>query len=309
MDLMVVGTVAFDSVETPFGKREETLGGSASFLGTVAAYFCPVRLVGVIGEDFPEAHLDFFKTRRIDISGLERSPGKTFRWSGFYGADLNSAETRETQLNVLADFDPKIPDSYRSSKLVVLGNFDPKLQKRVLEQLEGPKLVAADTMNFWIEGMRPELLEVLKHVDLLSVNDGEARQLSGEYNLVKAAHAIQEMGPRIVVIKRGEHGATVFNGKEIFMAPAFPILTIQDPTGAGDSFAGGMLGYLARHESIDDTNLRQAVVMGSVMASYAVEDFSLDRFRELNTRDIKNRFEKFKSLTHFEIDGAKFWDD
>lgn len=309
MQLLVVGTIAFDSVETPFGRREETLGGSATFLSIAASYFCEVRAVGVVGEDFPEEHLDFLRSRNVDVSGVSRASGKTFRWRGYYDTNLSAAQTRETQLNVLESFDPVLPDHYRNSKFVVLGNIDPVLQSKVLDQLEGPELVAADTMNYWIEGSNAALRKTLERVDLLSVNDGEARMLSGEYNLVKAAEVIRGMGPRILVIKRGEHGCTVFTKDQIFMVPAYPILSIQDPTGAGDSFAGAMMGYVARRGQVEPTVLRQAAVMGSALASFAVEDFSCDRFRHLTDDEVRLRFFEFKNLTQFEALGTTLWDE
>jgi len=309
MSLVVVGTLGFDTVETPFGRRDDTLGGSASFLGTAASYFTPVQMVGVVGEDFPEEHLDFYRSRNIDTSGVEKLPGKTFRWHGFYDTNLGVAKSLETQLNVLESFDPTLPSEYRSARYAVLGNIAPELQSKVLDQLDSPQLVAADTMNFWIEGSNAALKKTLKRVDILSINDGEARQLSGEYNLVKAAEAIRAMGPKILVIKRGEHGATIFTNETIFMAPAYPILTIKDPTGAGDSFAGGMMGYIARRDEVNDDILRQAVIMGSTLASFAVEDFSLDRFRRLTEDEVRLRFSEFKNLTYFEAHGTKIWDE
>ncbi|MEZ4272683.1 MAG: PfkB family carbohydrate kinase [Myxococcota bacterium] len=300
MRLLVVGTLAFDSVETPHGVRDNTLGGSASFSAIAAAYFCPVRMVGVVGDDFPEEHLEFYQTRAIDIAGVERSPGKTFRWSGVYSHDFNARETRETQLNVLETFDPVVPPAYLDSEFVVLGNFDPTLQRKVLEQLKKPQLVAADTMDFWINGANAELKKTLARVDLLSINDEEARLLSGEHSLVKAAEYIRRLGPKMVVIKRGEHGATVFSEDGIFMAPAYPLLSVKDPTGAGDCFAGGLMGFLAQHNTVSPQILRRAVIMGSTLASFAVEDFSLDRFRNLHAEEIKDRFKAFRDLTHFE---------
>jgi sugar/nucleoside kinase (ribokinase family) len=306
MSLLAVGTLAFDSIQTPFGNRTEALGGSASFLATSASYFSPTRMVGVIGQDFPEEHLDFFKSRNIDISGVERAAGKTFRWHGKYNDNLNVAHTLETHLNVLEDFDPSLPESYKDSSHLVLGNFEPTLQGKVLAQVSNPKFIACDTMNFWIENARDKLVEILSKVHLLSVNDGEARMLSGEYNLVKAAQAIRKMGPKWLIIKRGEHGALLFDDDGIFMAPAYPLEVINDPTGAGDSFAGGLMGFIARSTDITGRTLRQAIITGSVMASFAVEDFSLDRFRQLTQDEIRVRFETFRQLTHFEPD-VDFW--
>ncbi|MEK7706255.1 MAG: PfkB family carbohydrate kinase [Myxococcota bacterium] len=308
MSLLVVGTLAFDSVETPFGHRDSTLGGSASFLATAASYFHPVSMVGVVGEDFPEQHLGFFRQRGIDTQGVLRAKGRTFRWRGRYDYDLNVRHTLETQLNVLDGFDPTLPPAYRDAKHVVLGNFDPAIQLAVLEQVRAPKFVACDTMNFWIESQPAALRRTLARVDLLSVNDSEARQLSGEYNLVHAARAIQAMGPKNVIIKRGEYGAILFTGDGIFAAPAFPLEVIVDPTGAGDAFAGGMMGFLARQNGRQDSAaLRQAVVMGSVLASFVVEDYSLDRLRTLTDDEIKLRFAEFKNLTHFEAEGVSLW--
>lgn len=305
--LLVVGSLAFDSVETPFGRVNDILGGSASFLSTAASYFCGVRMVGVVGEDFPEEHLATFRARRIDTSGVERRAGSTFRWRGRYDTNLNVAHTLETQLNVLASFDPRLPAAWNDSSFVVLGNLSPEVQARVLDQLKSPKLVAADTMNYWIERARPALEKTLERVQLLSVNDAEARQLSGEYNLVKAAQIIRRMGPEVVVVKRGEHGATVFTEHDIFMAPAYPLQSIKDPTGAGDSFAGAMVGYLAARGSLEPVVLRQAAVIGSVLASFAVEDFSLQRFQSLSRDEIRVRFTEFKRLTHFDTDGASLF--
>lgn len=310
MSVLFVGTVAFDSVETPFGSRDRTLGGSGSFLSTSASFYGPSRVVSVIGEDFPEEHLDFMRSRGTDLDGIERvAGGKTFFWRGRYDENLNVAHTLDTQLNVLADFDPKLPAHYRSSKYVVLGNFAPELQLQVLEQLDNPTLVAADTMNFWIEGSNAALRKTLAKVDVLSINDGEARLLSGEYHLKKAAKAIRAMGPEILIIKRGEFGAMLFMDDEIFAAPAYPLEIIQDPTGAGDSFAGGLMGYLARQSEVNSKTLRQAIIVGSTMASFAVEDFSLDRFRTLTHDEIGLRFHEFEKLTTFEAKGLAVWED
>lgn len=304
MSLLVVGTVAFDAIETPFGKRDKTVGGSASFLGHSASYFTKPHLVSVIGEDFPEDVLKKFQARGIDTTGIERQKGgKTFFWSGRYDQNLNVAHTLETQLNVLATFEPKIPASYKSLPYVVLGNFDPQLQRRVVEQLDGPKLVAADTMNYWIENANAELRKTLKHVHMLSVNEGEARMLSGEWNLRKAAVAIAAMGPKIIVVKRGEYGATLFTSDGIFVAPAYMLETALDPTGAGDSFAGGLLGHVARLDSVGPRALRQAIVMGSSLGSFAVEGFGLERYESLKATEIRERFEQLHALTNFETAG------
>jgi len=306
MSILSVGTVAFDCVETPYGKKEDVLGGSVSFLGVAASYFTTVGMVAVIGEDFPEEHLEFFRSRDIDTTGVDRQPGKTFRWKGHYMDDINVAKTLDTQLNVLAGFNPDLPEHYKDARYVVLGNIDPVLQTHVVNQVRDPAIVACDTMNFWIEGAHEALLQTIQKVDLLSINDAEARSLSGKDNLLQAAAEIRKMGPRLLVIKRGEHGALIFFEDEIFAAPAFPLDVVKDPTGAGDSFAGGMMGYLARKGTLDATTLRQAVIMGSVLASYAVQDFSLDRFRTLTHQDIQARFKAFHQLTQFSTDGLGF---
>jgi len=300
MSLLVVGSVAFDSVKTPFGEADEVLGGSATYFSTSASYFTDVRLVAVVGEDFPEEHLTFLKGRGINIDGIERRPGRTFRWKGEYSYQLNEAKTLETELNVFESFHPNLPEAYRDSPIVFLANIDPSLQLEVLKQVDKPKLTACDTMNFWIEGKLDALIETLVSVDILIINDGEARELAREVNLVKAAKKIRAYGPRILVVKQGEYGALMFNEAAIFSAPAFPLENVFDPTGAGDSFAGGFMGYLARCEEVNDASIRQAVVYGSTMASFNVEDFSLDRMRALKQEEIKSRFQAFKALTAFE---------
>ena len=265
MSLLVVGSVALDTVETPFGRAEDVLGGSATFFTAAASYFTPVQVVGVVGEDFPSAGLDFLNACGADLEGLERVSGESFRWSGVYSYDLNSRETLDTRLGVFADFKPRIPAAFRAAEWVFLGNIDPALQLEVLDQIERPKLVACDTMNFWIEGKRDTLLELLGRVDLLLVNDSEARELSGDHNLARAARWIQERGPRYVIVKKGEHGAILFTPTTTFFAPGYPLEEVFDPTGAGDAFAGGLIGSLARHGSIDDADLCRAVVYGSAM--------------------------------------------
>lgn len=300
MSLLVVGSVAFDSVKTPFGEVEEVLGGSATYFSTAASYFTEVSLVAVVGEDFPEAHLTFLKERGINIDGLERSAGRTFRWKGEYSYQLNEAKTLETELNVFETFHPDLPESYREASVVFLANIDPVLQLDVLRQVKSPRLVACDTMNFWIEGKLGELIKTLASVDILLINDGEARELANEVNLVKAAKKIMSYGPKILVVKQGEYGALMFNGNTVFSAPAFPLEAVLDPTGAGDSFAGGFMGYLAKCGKMDDTAIRQAVIYGSTMASYNVEAFSLDRMRSLKEDEITERFQAFKALTTFE---------
>ena len=300
MSLLAVGSVALDSVETPFGRRDDVLGGSATYFSTCASFFGPVRLVAVVGEDFPEEHLDFLRGRGVDLAGLARAPGRTFRWTGRYEFDLNQAHTLDTQLNVFAGFRPDLPEPFRDSSHVFLGNIDPDLQRRVLDQVRAPRFVAADTMNFWIASKRESLVETLGRVDLLFVNDAEVRQLAGEHNVVRAAQAVLRFGPRAVVVKRGEYGALFFSGEEVFAASAYPLPELFDPTGAGDSFAGGFMGYLARSGADDHATMRRAIVLGGVLASFAVERFSLERLRNLGTDEIRSRYAEFRRLTHFE---------
>lgn len=300
MSLLVVGSVALDSVETPFGLKEDVLGGSATYFSTSASFFTPTQVVAVVGEDFPQAHLEFLKARGVDLDGVTREKGRTFRWKGRYGYQLNEAETLDTQLNVFQAFSPRLPEKYRDAQYVFLGNIHPELQSQVVDQVKAPRLVAADTMNFWINGSRPALLKTLKRVNLLFVNDAEARQLTGEHNIVRAARAILGMGPQRVVVKRGEYGALLFDHEHIFACPAMPLADVFDPTGAGDTFAGGFMGTLAIASHLDAETLRRAMVMGSVMASFTVEKFSLERLREVTRAEIRTRFSDFKRLTHFE---------
>jgi len=299
MSILVVGSVAYDTVETPFGRAERVLGGSASFFSVAASFFTPVNLVGVVGNDFGEEQIATFRGRPIDLEGLERMDGKTFHWQGKYSYDLNSRDTICTDLNVFEFFEPKIPARYRGSEVVFLGNIDPVLQRGVLEQVDRPRIVACDTMNFWISGKAEELRRTLAKVQVLLVNDAEARELSGEWNLVKAARAIRAMGPRTVVLKKGEHGVLMFDGEDAFAAPAFPLETVFDPTGAGDTFAGGFLGYLAGCPAADGAALRRAIVMGSTLASFCVEAFSLDRLLRLTRPEIDERYRRFRDLTVF----------
>jgi sugar/nucleoside kinase (ribokinase family) len=300
MSVLVVGSVAYDSVETPFGRRDDALGGSATFFSSSASFFTRVELVAVVGEDFASEHVEYLEGRGIGISGLERRAGRTFRWKGNYSFDLNTANTLDTQLNVFEAFSPELSPAHRQMQHVFLGNIDPDLQWRVLEQVERPRVVAADTMNFWITGKTAQLKRTLSKVDILLVNDGEARMLSGEHNIVKAARAILAMGPKRLVIKRGEYGALLFDGDRIFTAPGFPLPALFDPTGAGDSFAGGLMGYLSRTTEFDSRVFRQATIVGSVMASFAVEQFSVDRFRTLTLAEITQRYREFQQLVHFE---------
>jgi sugar/nucleoside kinase (ribokinase family) len=300
MSILVVGSVAFDTVETPFGRADRVLGGSASFFSVAASFFAPVNLVGVVGRDFGEAQLQAFQGRKIDLAGLETTDGKTFFWEGKYSYDLNSRETIRTDLNVFEFFKPKIPAAYRGSEHVFLGNIDPVLQRDVLDQVEKPRLVAIDTMNFWINGKPDELRKTLARADVLLINDAEARELSGEWNVVKAARAIRAMGPRTLVMKKGEHGVLMFSDEGSFATPAYPLEEVFDPTGAGDTFAGGFLGYLAGSPTLDEAALRRGVVMGSTLASFCVEAFSLDRLLALTRAEIDERFRLFKRLTSFE---------
>jgi sugar/nucleoside kinase (ribokinase family) len=303
MTVLCVGSVALDSVETPFGKADNVLGGSGNFFSASASHLAPVQLVGVIGSDYPIDDLKKkFAGRPIDLAGVERAEGSSFRWRGRYRHDLNVAETLETHLGVFSNFRPKIPDQFRDAPFVFLGNIDPRLQLEVLDQVNKPKLVACDTMNFWIESRRPDLLKLLERVDLITLNDAEARQLTEEFNLVRAARWIMKRGPKHVVIKKGEHGAFMFTESTIFFAPAYPLESVFDPTGAGDSFAGGFMGYLARSGDISEANLRRAVVYGSALGSFAVEKFSVDRLIEITAEDIRKRVGEFHRLVTFEQD-------
>ena len=300
MTVLVVGSVALDSVETPFGKADDVLGGSGTFFSAAASLLTPVQLVGVVGDDYPIDKLAPLAERGVDLSGLERAEGASFRWRGRYRHDLNSAETLETHLGVFSRFSPKIPDAFKSAPFVFLANIDPRLQLEVLKQVNRPKLVACDTMNFWIESRRPELMELLEHVDLITVNDGEARQLSEKANLVQAARWIMAQGPKHVIIKKGEHGAFMFTEDTIFFAPAYPLESVFDPTGAGDSFAGGFIGYLAKTGDLSEGNMRRAVIYGSAMGSFAVEKFSIDRLMGITRDDLACRIRDFRKLVAFE---------
>jgi len=300
MDILVIGSVAFDSVETPFGCGDDFLGGSATYFSTSASFFTGVQLVAVVGEDFPEEPRQFLSSRGVDLTGLQTRPGKTFRWKGRYGYDLNEAQTLETHLNVFETFHPELPESYRQAKFVFLANIDPELQLEVLQQVEKPKLIACDTMNFWIDGKRDALIRTLGHVDILVINEAEVRQLADEANLVKASRAVLAMGPKTLVVKRGEYGVLVFTEHSVFSAPAYPLEEVFDPTGAGDTFAGGFMGYLAATNNLTEETIRKATVFGSVMASFTVEDFSLNRLRKLNWEEIEDRFRRFQALTAFE---------
>lgn len=303
--LLIVGTVAFDAIETPFGKTDKILGGAATYIGLSASFFnLQSAIVSVVGDDFPQEHLDLLTSKNIDISGIEIvKGGKTFFWSGLYHNDLNSRDTLVTELNVLADFQPKVPQNYKDADVVMLGNLHPLVQSSVLDQMEKkPKLVVLDTMNFWMDCALPELLDVIKRVDVITINDEEARQLSGEYSLVKAAAKIQDMGPKYVVIKKGEHGALLFHNREVFFAPALPLEDVFDPTGAGDTFAGGFSGFIAQSENISFNNLKNAIIYGSNLASFCVEKFGTERMETLSKTEVAIRLQQFKSLTQFDIE-------
>jgi sugar/nucleoside kinase (ribokinase family) len=299
MSVLVVGTVAFDSIETPFGSAERILGGSASYFALGASFFAPVRVVGVIGKDFPQDFLDVFTRRNIDLEGLERAPGDTFHWRGRYHEDINLRDTIELHLNVLAGFEPKLPESYRDAEHVFLGNIDPAMQMEVLRQIRRLKLVACDTMDHWIRESPQELKKVLQRIEILMVNDSEARLLSGYENIVKAARAILKMGPKMVLIKRGEYGVLQFSDSSMFATPAYPLEEVFDPTGAGDSFAGGFMGQLARSGDQSRGGLRRAIVYGSVVASFTVEDFGVKRLTELSMAEVEERYRRFVELTDF----------
>jgi sugar/nucleoside kinase (ribokinase family) len=303
--LLIVGTVAFDAIETPFGKTDKILGGAATFIGLSASHFnLQSAIVSVVGDDFPQEYLDLLTARNIDISGLEIvKGGKTFFWSGKYHNDLNSRDTLITELNVLADFNPVVPQNFTNADVVMLGNLHPLVQSSVLDQMSStPKLVVLDTMNFWMDCALPELLAVIKRVDVITINDEEARQLSGEYSLVKAAAKIHSMGPKYVVIKKGEHGALLFHNKEVFFAPALPLEEVFDPTGAGDTFAGGFAGFITQSENISFENMKSAIIQGSNLASFCVEKFGTERMLSLTKEEVQERLKQFKALTQFEIE-------
>lgn len=304
--LLIVGTVAFDAIETPFGKTDKILGGAATYIGLSAAHFNNVdsAIVSVVGDDFPQEYLDLLSSKNIDISGIEIvKGGKTFFWSGLYHNDLNSRDTLDTQLNVLADFNPVVPQNFKDAEVIMLGNLHPNIQISVLDQLTAqPKLVVLDTMNFWMDCALEELKQVLKRIDVLTVNDEEARQLSGEYSLVKAAEIIHTMGPKYVVIKKGEHGALLFNDNQVFFAPALPLKEVFDPTGAGDTFAGGFSGYMAQQGNVSFNNMKNAIIHGSNLASFCVEKFGPQRMEQLEKEEVNTRLQQFKMLTQFDIE-------
>jgi sugar/nucleoside kinase (ribokinase family) len=303
--LLIVGSVAFDAIQTPFGKTDKILGGAAPYIGLSASYFnIQTAIVSVVGEDFPQEYLDLLTARNIDISAIEIvKGGKTFFWSGLYHNDLNSRDTLLTELNVLGDFNPVVPQNFKNADVVMLGNLHPSVQSGVLDQMETkPKLVVLDTMNFWMDCALPELLNVMKRIDVITINDEEARQLSGEYSLVKAAAKIHTMGPKYVVIKKGEHGALLFHDKQVFFAPALPLEEVFDPTGAGDTFAGGFSGFITQSENITFENMKTAVIQGSNLASFSVEKFGTERMQSLTKEEVKSRLKQFKSLTQFNIE-------
>ncbi len=302
--MLVVGSLALDSIETPFGSVRDAVGGSAVYIATAASYFLsPVRLVGVVGGDFPRHALTFLEDRNVDLDGLEIvQGGKTFRWSGRYHYDLNQRDTLSTDLNVFEKFNPKVPESFRKTRVVCLGNIDPGLQLSVLDQLEKPRIVVCDTMNYWIERKNAELKKTLERINVLILNDSEARLLSREPNLIKAARVIRSMGPSVLIIKKGEHGALLTTEQLVFSAPAYPMENIFDPTGAGDSFAGGFVGWLARTDDMSEENLKRAVIYGSTLASFCVEKFSIDGLRDITYLQIQDRFRSFRELSRFDED-------
>jgi len=302
MSLLVLGSIALDTVKTPVEERSELLGGSASYAAVAASYFSPVQLVGIVGDDFPASEFDFWKSRKIDTAGVQRAAGKTFRWSGEYSWDLNTRQTHATELNVFENFEPELPKSYRETDFALLANIAPSLQSHVLDQMNKPRFVVVDTMNLWIETARADLDALLRDVDLLILNDSEAREMTKETSLIKAGRGIRKMGPRYVAIKKGEHGALLFGENEFFSCGAYPLEDIHDPTGAGDTFAGGMAGYLAGNvKKVTFTDLRKAMIYGSVLASFCVEAFSLERLRDLNMDQINERYETFKLMSQFEV--------
>ncbi len=304
MSLITVGTVAFDDIETPFGRAEKVVGGAGLYSGIAASYFADkVNLVSIIGGDFPKSELEYLNEKNIDTSGIEViEDKKSFFWAGKYHDDMNGRDTLATELNVLEDFDPVLPESYKDSKYLLLGNLTPEVQAKVLDQVNDTKLIVLDTMNFWMDIALDALLAVIARVDVLTINDEEARQLSGEFSLVKAAEKILTMGPKYLIIKKGEHGALLFGEGEIFFAPALPLAEVKDPTGAGDCFAGGFIGYLASTDDISFENMKRAVIHGSAMASFCVEDFSIKRVKGLSEFEIKQRLESFRKLSHFDLD-------
>jgi ribokinase len=304
MSVLIVGSIGLDTIETPFGKKQDILGGSAIHASVASSFYAPTAVVGVAGTDFPQKNLDFLASRNINVKGIQILPGETFRWSGYYEYDMNQAHTRDTRLNVYTLFDPKIPKELRKAEYVFLANLDPELQLKVLDQLEKPKLVAMDTMDFWINSKREALHQVIKKVDVVLMNDGEARQFMETPNIPMAASRLLKLGVKSVIIKKGEHGALLFTDGVHFSAPSYPQDMLRDPTGAGDSFAGGFIGYLAKSNDVSEGNIRRAIIVGSVMASFNVEDFSLDRMKRLKQKEIFDRFEEFRRFSEFEAISA-----
>ncbi|HHH50403.1 MAG TPA: sugar kinase [Saprospiraceae bacterium] len=303
MSLVTIGTVAFDSIETPYGKVDKVIGGACTYISLAASYFTkPIQLVAVVGDDFPESELNYMRKRGIDLEGLQIKQGeKSFFWAGKYHDNMNKRDTLATELNVLADFDPILPESYKRAKYVMLGNLQPEVQMKVIKQMKRrPKLVVLDTMNFWMDVAMKPLKKVLKHVDVLTINDEEARQLSGEYSLIKAAKIIHKMGPKFLIVKKGEHGALLFQDDMLFFAPALPLAQVFDPTGAGDTFAGGFIGYLAKTDNTSFENMKRAIIYGSTMASFCVEEFSINRLKRLKAAEVKKRVRKFVKLVKFD---------
>ncbi|MBI5392058.1 sugar kinase [Candidatus Woesearchaeota archaeon] len=299
MDVLIIGTVGYDNVQTPFGKRERALGGSASYASVAASFFAKPSMVAIVGEDFEEKHKQLFLSKQISLHGLKQVPGKTFAWGGKYEFDMNEAKTEFTDLNTLLQFDAHVPEQYRNAKYVFLANTDPVLQLKVIEQLKNPEFIVLDTMNFWIQTKKEDLLKVISKVDVLLLNDGEARMLFNTVNLLQAAQQALKLGPKYVIIKKGEHGALLFSDGKHFSAPGYPLEVIKDPTGCGDCFAGGFIGYLAKHNKVDEPSLRRAIVYGSVIASFNAEDFSLDRMTRLDSSEIEKRFLEMKDIREF----------
>ncbi|MDX1578879.1 MAG: PfkB family carbohydrate kinase [Gemmatimonadota bacterium] len=299
--ILVVGSVALDEISTPFGHEEEIIGGAAVHFSAAASLFAPVQLVGVVGDEYPMEELDFLKARGVDLGGLERREGPSFRWGGAYHYDMNTRDTTHTELGVFAEFQPTLPDAFRSARWIFLGNIDPALQLQVLDQVDAPELVACDTMNYWIEGTQDALLDVISRIDMITLNDEEARQLSGDPNLTRAGRWIQERGPRHVVIKKGEHGAVLFSDEHIFFAPGYPLEDVVDPTGAGDAFAGGIFGHLARSGGIGPDVLRRAIVYGCALGSFACEAFGPVRMVDLTAMEVEDRVRRFRQLTRFDM--------
>ncbi|MDD5382577.1 MAG: PfkB family carbohydrate kinase [Candidatus Margulisbacteria bacterium] len=304
MTVLVFGTIGLDTIETPFGKKQDILGGSAIHAAVASSFYAATAIVGVAGSDFPQAHLDFLKSRQIDVSGIQILPGETFRWSGYYEFDMNQAHTRDTRLNVYSLFDPKVPAKHKSAEYVFLANLDPELQLKILDQMEKPKLVAMDTMDYWINNKREALHQVIKKVDFVLMNDGEARQFMETPNIPIAAARLLKLGAKAVIIKKGEHGALLFTNDSHFSAPSYPQDLLRDPTGAGDSFAGGFMGFLAKTGDLSEKNIRRAIIVGSVMASFNVEDFSLDRMKRLKLKEVIGRFDEFRRFSEFEAISA-----